>query len=37
MMNNVFHRIVEVEEKEVEVCDDCEEQEDDCYCDFGDE
>lgn len=32
MLGNVFHRIVECEEKEVEVCDDCEEQEHDCYC-----
>lgn len=34
MMQNVWGKYVECEEKEVEVCDDCEEQEDDCYCDF---
>ena len=31
MMNNVFTRMVECEEKEIEVCDGCHEEEDTSY------
>ena len=32
MSQNIWINPFEVKEREIEVCDECEEQEDDCYC-----